>query len=60
MLSIEACKKILQQNGVAYNDEDVKKIRHLLYKLGELDYQLYKASKSKQNADSNHLHKGFH
>ncbi len=57
MLSIEACKKILQQNGVTYNDEDVKKIRHLLYKLGELDYQLYKAPKSKHNGKCTSLRK---
>lgn len=57
MLSIEACKKILQQNGVAYNDEDVKKIRHLLYKLGELDYLLYKKTKSKNNGKCTYLRK---
>lgn len=59
MLSLEACRKILQANGTTYNDEEVKQIRHLLYKLGELDYQLYKAPKNKSDANSNHLHKGF-
>ena len=49
MLSIEACKKILEKDGVKYTNEDVKKIRHLLYKLGGLEYQLYKALKNKED-----------
>jgi len=59
MLSIEVSKKILQKNGVSYSDEEVKRIRKLLYKLAELEYQIYKELKSKSNANSNHLHKGF-
>ena len=46
------------QNGGIYSDEEVKQIRNLLYKLGELDYQLYKAPKIKEDANSNYLHKG--
>ncbi|MBK9958747.1 MAG: hypothetical protein IPP11_09170 [Chitinophagaceae bacterium] len=59
MLSLEACKKFLGKDGVKYTDDEIKKIRHLLYKLGELDYQLYKAQKNKGDANSNHLHKGI-
>ncbi len=57
MLSIEACKKILEKDGVKYTDEDVKKIRHLLYKLGELDFQLYNAPKNKEDGKRNTLRK---
>ncbi|MBC7651334.1 MAG: hypothetical protein H7101_06250 [Deinococcales bacterium] len=59
MLNLEVCKKVLQQNGKKYSDEEVKKIRQLLYKLGELDYQLLTAQKPTQDANSHYLHKGI-
>lgn len=40
MLNLEKCKKILEQNGNTYTDEQVKQIRQLLYKMGTLDYLL--------------------
>jgi hypothetical protein len=49
MLNLEKCKKILQQTGKTYTDEQVKQIRHLLYKLGNLDYQLFIEHKKKKN-----------
>jgi len=49
MLNIEKCKKILQQNGKVYTNEEVEKIRHLLYKLGNLEYQLFTAQKLRKN-----------
>lgn len=58
MLSLEACKKNLEKDGVKYTDEEIKKIRLLLYKLGELDYRLYNAAKNKENGKSNSLRKG--
>ena len=58
MLSIENCKKILKENGATYNDEQVKEIRDLLYKLGRIDYLNYQQVKLKENEKSNHLHKG--
>lgn len=45
MLSLETCKKILQETGKKYTDEEVKQIRNLLYKLGNLDYQLFTSNK---------------
>ncbi|MBS1750537.1 MAG: hypothetical protein JST63_11575 [Bacteroidetes bacterium] len=59
MLSIELCKKILQKNGTTYTDDEVKKIRQTLYKLANLDYQLFSELKTKKDANSNHLHKGI-
>jgi hypothetical protein len=56
MLSIEKCKKILLQGGATYTEDEVKEIRKLLYKLSELDYQLFTAQKTKENDNSNHLH----
>lgn len=40
MLNLEKCKKILEQNGNTYTEEQVKQIRQLLYKIGNLDYLL--------------------
>lgn len=59
MLSIENCKKILTKNGATYNDEQVKAIRELLYKLGRIDYLNYQQKKLKDEK-SNHLHTGQH
>ena len=59
MLNLEKCKKILQQGGKTYSDEEVKQIRQLLYKLGNLDYKLFSTLKTKQDANSHHLHKGI-
>jgi hypothetical protein len=57
MLSIEKCKKVLQEKGKKYTDEEVKAIRELLYKLGRIDYQCYKEQKH-SHEKSHHLHKG--
>jgi hypothetical protein len=58
MLNLEKCKKTLQQNGQTYTDEQVKQIRDLLYKLGNLDYQIYKSLKPSKNGKCNTIHKG--
>jgi hypothetical protein len=36
MLSITECKKILNKNGIIYNDDEVEKIREALYKIAEI------------------------
>ncbi len=48
-LTIDKCKKILQQYGKIYTNEEVEKIRNLLYKLGNLEYQLFTAQKLREN-----------
>lgn len=57
MLSLEKCKKILQQNGVNYGDEDVKRIQYQLYKLANLEYQLFKPLKEKQDGKCDSIRK---
>jgi hypothetical protein len=59
MLNLEKCKKILQQNGKHYTDEEVKQIRNLLYKIGNLDYQIFKNSNQSQDAKRNTIHKSI-
>jgi hypothetical protein len=41
-LSVAYCKKVLETGGMKYSDEETEQIRELLYKLGELDYLIYK------------------
>lgn len=41
MLSLEDCRRILEKNGSHYSDEEVLKIRTLLYVVAELDKELY-------------------
>jgi hypothetical protein len=55
MLSHEKCKKILSKYGVKYTDEEVKKIREFLYKLGEIGFSEFKR---KHKNESNHLYQG--
>jgi hypothetical protein len=48
-LSINGCRKILEQNGERYTDEQVVKIKKMLHNLCLLDYELFlkmKASKT--------------
>ena len=58
MLNIEKCKKILQIGGKTYTDEDVKQVKHLLYKLANFEYQLYKTLKSKKDGKCDTICKG--
>ena len=46
MLSIEECRKILNINGTKYTDEEIKKIRDLLYYWAEIEFDNYKNNKS--------------
>lgn len=41
MLSIEECKKTLNQDGIVYTDEEVKEIREFLYTLGNIYYNIF-------------------
>lgn len=60
MLNLEKCKKILQKDSKKnYTDEEVKQIRDLLYKIGELDYQIFKTLKPSQHGKCNTVHKGI-
>ena len=60
MLSIEKCKTILQKDGQKYTDEEIKQIRDLLYKMGNLDYLMYHQLKNKSDGKCDSLHKGVH
>lgn len=38
---IKKCKEILEKNGARYSDEEVAKIRDILYMLAQFDYELF-------------------
>lgn len=38
MLTISQCKKILNKQGIVYSEEEVEKLRDVLYKLAEIIY----------------------
>ena len=60
MLNLEKCKRILQKDSKKnYSDEEVKQIRDLLFKIGNLDNQIFKTSKPSQHGKCNTLHKGI-
>lgn len=41
MLSLQRCKQILQRNGSTYSNDEVERIRNLLYQLGHIEYDLF-------------------
>jgi hypothetical protein len=49
-LSVMDCKKVLEAGGKTYSDEETEQIRELLYKLGELDYIIYREANKLLNA----------
>ncbi len=42
LISIEHARKVLNKYGKTYTDEQIIRIREVLYKLGKLDYILFK------------------
>ena len=52
-LSLAECRRILEEDGEKYSDEQVLRIRDVLYVLGELDYLIFKKiTKSPETLDS--------
>jgi hypothetical protein len=39
MLSITKCKQILNKNGIFYTDEEIIKLREILYRISEIELQ---------------------
>jgi len=58
-LSLERCRTVLEQSGKKYTDEEILKIRKLLYKLGNLEYVLFNKLKTKLYDKLNPLRKGI-
>lgn len=48
-LSLSGCRKILEQNGEKYSDEQILKIKKMLYNVGHLDYELYVKMKNRKS-----------
>lgn len=47
-MPISEFKKTLSKNGKKYSDEELLKIRDMMYILGEIDYLLYSETKSRK------------
>lgn len=50
-LSVLQCRKILEEGGGKYSDEQVRLIRDVLYTLGELDYLIFKQIQNQGKGD---------
>lgn len=48
-ISLKKCKSILQKDGSVYTDEEVSQIRDFLYKMAELDYEVFQKTKQKES-----------
>ena len=67
-ISLETCKKVLNAKENGYTDEQVFKIRDMLYALADIDFQIYQDNKNKatiielntvqDETQSNSLHSG--
>ena len=55
MLSIQACKTILEKHGKKYTHDKVNIIRSVLTKLAEVDYKNFQKL-SKHEKDSGNIH----
>ena len=47
-ISLKKCKTILQKDGSVYTDEEVFQIRDFIYKMAELDYEVFQKTKQKE------------
>jgi len=45
MISIEKCKKELEKEGARYSKEEIEKIRDILYRLANIEYEEYRSKK---------------
>ncbi|MEK7486341.1 MAG: hypothetical protein AABZ60_18620 [Planctomycetota bacterium] len=52
MISLEKCKEILNRDGEHYSEEEIRRIREALYKLGNAAYELYEQSTQGQESHS--------
>jgi hypothetical protein len=48
-ISLNKCKTILQKDGSVYTDIEVSQIRDFLYKIANLDYEVYQKTKQKES-----------
>lgn len=46
-ISLKKCKTILQKDGTIYTDEEVSQIREFLYKIANLEHEVYQKTKHK-------------
>jgi len=47
-ISLNKCKAILQKDGSIYTDEEVSEIREFLYKIANLEQEVYQKAKQKE------------
>ncbi len=47
-ISLKKCKAILQKDGSVYTDEEVAQIREFLYKIANLEHEVYQKTKQKE------------
>jgi hypothetical protein len=50
MLSNEECKKILNRNGNNYTDDQIRKIRDLLWSLAQIEVKTLELNNSDENS----------
>jgi len=48
-ISLKKCKTILQKDGSVYSDEEIFQIREFLYKMANLDFEVYQKAKQKES-----------
>jgi hypothetical protein len=48
-ISLSKCKSVLEKDGSKYSNEEVLEIREFLYKLADLDYEVFLKEKIREH-----------
>ena len=52
-ISIAECRSILQKDGSSYSDNEVLEVREFLYRLAEMEYEVFLKSINEENTELN-------
>ena len=47
-ISLSKCRSILEKDGSVYTDQEISDIRNFLYRLAELEYEVYLKQKLRE------------
>ena len=54
MLDPQTCKKVLNSGDTQYSDEEVQKISQLLWRLAELNFEVFNNDAKENNSEKSH------
>ncbi|HMK02961.1 MAG TPA: hypothetical protein VK489_02170, partial [Ferruginibacter sp.] len=58
MLSIGQCKKVLNKTGKQFKEEEIAKLREVLYQIAQMDYNQFK-KQNENDKERNYLYQSL-